>query len=266
LRRFDKAIFHHVGFLISNVARGFWRGLTGGRFIRVPISGPASRYAQRLTRLSSAFALLSDVASFVYGGSLKRREKTSGRLADVLSFLYLASATIKRFEDDNRPRDDERLMRYACDYCLHQAEKTIVVVLHNLPKFIGWLIGGILFPAGRRHHPPYDRLGHEVAELLLAPSTTRDSLTAGIFVPTGETDKLGRIEAALTAVIAAEALEKKLHKFVEAHPLLHGDLDAQLSEVVRLGVLSAPDAELVRESARLRRSVVRVDDFKPSEI
>lgn len=260
-KRFDRAIFGHVGYVISNLARAAWMGLTGGRFVSVPLRGPARSYAQHLTRISSAFAVLSDVAMFTYGGSLKRREKISGRLADVLSYLYLATAAIKRFEDDLRPAEDEPLLRYACEHCLHQAEKTLVVVIKNLPTLTRWIVGGLLFPAGRYLTPPHDRLGHDAATLLLGPSGTRDRLTAGIYVPKGEGDQLGRIEAALVAVIAAEPLEKKLHTFVAEHPLLHGDLDAQVREAVRAGVLTGAEGESVREAGRLRRAVIRVDDF-----
>jgi acyl-CoA dehydrogenase len=263
-QRFDRAFFAHVGYVISNVARSLWIGLTAAHLVRVPVTGPAHRYAQQLTRLSSAFAVVSDFAMLAFGGALKRKEKISGRLADVLSDLYLASAAIKRFEDDGRPHEDEPLLRYACEYCLHKAEKTLVVVLKNFPPFLGRLLGAMLFPIGRHFAPPHDRLGHEVAALLLAPSAARDRLTAGIFVPTGEADQFGRIEIALTAVIAAEALEKKLQGFIEEHPLLHGDLEAQLREAQRSGVLSATETETVREAARLRRAVIRVDDFAPA--
>jgi acyl-CoA dehydrogenase len=266
LRRFDKALFGHIGFVVTNLARTFWRGLTAGLFIRVPISGPASRYAQRLSRLSSAFALLSDASLFVYGGSLKRREKTSGRLADALSFLYLASATIKRFEDDNRPREDEKLLRYACEYCLYQVEQSILVVLKNYPVWVRLPLTGLIFPTGKRHNPPSDHLGHEIADLLLAPSAVRDRLTAGIYLPKNENEQMGRLDLALVAVIAAEASEKKLQKFVDGHPMLIGDLEAQLAEAMRVGVLSAAEAVSVRESNRLRRAVIRVDDFAPADI
>ncbi len=265
-RRFDSALFGHIGFIISNMARGLWMGLTAACCIRVPFDGPSRRYAKQLTRLSNAFALVSDAAMLVYGASLKRREKVSGRLADALSFLYLAGATIKRFEDDARPREDEALLRFGCEYCLHQAEKTLVVVLKNFPPLVRWLFGGLLFPLGRLQLPPLDRLGHDVAAVLLAPSATRDRLTAGIYIPKDEGEQLGRMEAALPVVIAAAPLEKKLHGFVENHPLLHGDLDAQLREAVRAGVLSALESDTVREAARLRRAVVRVDDFPPHAI
>ena len=115
----------------------------------VPFQGPTRRYARHITRLSTGLALVSDAAMLTLGGALKRREKLSGRFADVLSFLYLASAVLKRFEEQGRPQEDEPLLRWACAYCLHQAEKALVVILKNLPsRFFGWLLGGLVFPPG----------------------------------------------------------------------------------------------------------------------
>ena len=64
------------------------------------------RYYQHLTRFSSAFAFLADVSMLVLGGTLKRKEKLSARLGDILSLLYLASCTLKRYEDEGRKADD----------------------------------------------------------------------------------------------------------------------------------------------------------------
>jgi acyl-CoA dehydrogenase len=265
-KTFDNAVFGHVGFTISNALRALWMGLTGARLVPVPFAGPSRRYAQQLTRLSSAFALISDVALLTFGGALKRREKISGRFADVLSHLYLASAVLKRYEDDGRPSGDEALLRYACEYCLHQAEKSLVVILKNFPShFLDWLCGGLCFPAGRHFHPPSDRLGHAAAELLLAPSPTRDRLTAGIHVPQEESDASGRLERALVAVIEAEPHERKLRTVIDGNPLLHGDLEAQLTAAQRQGVLTKDEADKVREAQRLRSEVIRVDHFAPGD-
>ena len=262
LKTFDVAIFGHVGFTISNALRALWMGLTGARLVAVPFHGPARRYAQQLTRLSSAFAFISDVAMLSLGGALKRKEKLSGRFADVLSYLYLASAVIKRFEDDGRPDADAPLMRFACEYCLHQAEKSLVVILKNFPsRFLDWLCGGLCFPTGRHFHPPSDRLGHAVAELLLAPSPTRDRLSHGIFLTNDPNDVIGKLEDALPKVIAAEPLERALAKYVDAHPLLHGDFDRQIEAALRDRILSSEQAESVRAARQARLDVIRVDDF-----
>ena len=263
LKDFDRAIFGHVGFTISNAARALWLGLTDARLVRVPARGPARRYCQRLTRISAAFAFISDLAMLSLGGALKRKEKISGRFADVLSFMYLASTAIKRFADQGQQAADVPLLRWACDYCLNEAEKALVVILKNFPnRFLAWLMGGLAFPTGRRYPVPGDAMGHAVAKILLEPSEARDRLTAGIFITRDPNDVLGRLEDALPKVIAAEPLEKKLQTFVEAHPLLLGDIEAQLKKAVAANLLSATEAGVVRAAAAARRAVIAVDDFE----
>ena len=265
VKDFDSAIFGHIRYTISNVARAFWLGLTSARLTRPPVSGPARRYVQKLTRLSCAFALISDIAMLSLGGALKRKEKISGRFADALSYLYLASAVIKRFEDDERPEADIPLMRFACQYCLHEAEKTLVVILKNFPHpFLAWLLGGLVFPAGRRNHVPGDRLGHDCAQILLEHSAARDRLTRGIYLPKTTRDALGRLEDALPKVIAAELLERKLTRLVEEQPLLHGHFEAQVKVALAKHILSEPEAKQVRDAHAARRDVIAVDDF-PAE-
>src|SRR5690606_25775057 len=149
--------------------------------------------------------LISDLALFSLGGALRRREKISGRMADALSLFYLASAALKRFEDQDRPTADEPLLAWTCEDALYRLEQALVGVLRNLPaRGVAFLACALAFPSGARAKPPADALGHRAAALLLEPSAARDRLPAGIFVPDDPDSALGRIEAALPAVLAAE--------------------------------------------------------------
>jgi len=259
---FDEAMFGHLRYTLSNAARAFWLGVTDARLVRVPVDGPVRRYAQRLTRLSNAFALISDMAMLTLGGALKRKEKISGRFADVLSFMYLASAVIKRYEDDGRPVEDIPLLRFACDYCLHEAEKTLVVILKNFPnRFVAWLMGGLVFPSGRNYLVPSDAMDLGCAKLLMEPSPARERLTQGMYFSRTAHDAIGRLEDALPKVIAAETLERQLAKLVEARPLLLGDHEAQVQAALALKIFNAAEAKLVRAAYAARRAVIAVDDF-----
>lgn len=265
---FDEAVFGHIRFTLSNAARAFWLSLTGAHLVRTPVDGPARRYVQKLTRLSAAFAYISDIAMLTLGGALKRKEKISGRFADVLSFLYLASAVVKRFEDEGRQVEDIPLMRYACDYCLHEAEKTLAVILKNFPnRFFAWFMGGTVFPSGRRYSVPGDSMGQACAKLLLEPSPARDRLTSGMYISKTPAphDAIGRLEAALSKVIAAESHERRLAKLAEQHPRLHGNHEAQVEAALAANILSAPEAELVRAAYAARSAVIAVDDFPASQ-
>lgn len=263
LVNFDKAIFGHVGFTISNAIRSLVLAGTGGYFVRIPVSGRIRRYYQLLTRMSASFAFVSDVCMLVLGGSLKRKEKISGRLGDILSYLYLASATLKRFEDQGRPAEDLPLMRWVCHYCLNKIERSFSEIMTNFPvRPIAWLLRLVVFPIGRHFHEPTDRLGNDIARILLSPSVARDRLTRGVFVSDNPEDGMGRIETALPKVIAAEPVERKLRQAVK-----RGDIEGEsLTELLAAGhkakVINATEVKLVEVAMAARAVAVAVDDFE----
>ncbi len=261
LELFDRALFGHIGFMISNVARTLFLGMTGGRLVKVP-GGPARRYFQKATRLSAAFALTADAALMLLGGNLKRKEKLSGRLADILSNLYLLSAVLKQYEDRHRPRDEWPLVQWACEESLLTIQESFVALLRNFPNQpAGRLLRLLVFPLGRPFAGPSDRLGHRVAGILLEPSSARDRLTAGLFLPKSLTEPLGRLEDALPKVIAAEPVEKKLRDAVRAGKLKEQPDALLLEEGVRAGVVTSAEAEILRLALAARIEVIRVDDF-----
>ena len=111
LERFDRALWKHIGFAVSNTVRAPLLGLTHGRLGRPALGGSLQPYLGQLTRMSAAFTFLSDVAMATLGGTLKRREMLSGRMADALAWMYLGSATVKRFMDEGHPEEDEIFAR-----------------------------------------------------------------------------------------------------------------------------------------------------------
>src|SRR5690606_15947682 len=134
------------------------------------------------------------------GGDLKRKEKLSGRLGDILSQLYIASSVLKRFEDDGRPQADLPLARWVLEDCLHRIQEAFYGVFDNFPsRIVGALLRVLVFPWGRAYAPPSDRLGHAVARAVLEPSQARDRLTQGMFLQKTEDDPVGRLELAMQA-------------------------------------------------------------------
>jgi acyl-CoA dehydrogenase len=263
LEGFDRHLGLHLRFGLGNAARSLFHGLTGARFTRAP-GGPGRPYYQAVTRFAAAFALAADIALLTLGGGLKRREKLSGRMADVLSNLYLASAALKQFEDRGRPATDLPLLRWACEGCLFRIEESLAGLCRNLPnRPAAWLLRILVLPLGRAHPGPSDALGHEVAVVLLEPSPARDRLTAGIFLPMDGKEPLGRLEDALRKVIAAEPLERKLGQAVAAGRIPGGSDARMVADGLRSGLLSAAEGEVLFQAAEARREVIRVDDFPP---
>ncbi len=264
LRNFDQAFFGHLGFTLSNAARTVWLGLTGARFAGVPVVGITQRYYQQLTRLSSALAFTADIAMLMLGGGLKRKERLSARLGDVLSCLYLASTVLKRYEDDGRPADDAALVRWVCDDLLYRAQDALQEFLRNFPnRPVARLLGWCVFPWGRSFAIPCDRQGQLLARLLLEPSATRDRLTSGIFVPADPQQTMGRIEDALRKVIAAEPVEKTLSDAIKKGHVQGHDIEQQIQHALRAGVINASQVDTLRAAHAARRAVIQVDDFAP---
>jgi acyl-CoA dehydrogenase len=126
--------------------------------------------------------------------------------------------------------------------------------------FVGALLRLAIFPLGRCFAPPSDALGHRVASLLIAPSATRDRLSAGIHLPRAESDPLGRLEAALEAAIKAEAVEAKIRAAQKSGAIGEESEDpAQSAFAAKL--ISGEELSLLKRAAQLRDEVIRVDDF-----
>jgi acyl-CoA dehydrogenase len=262
VKLFDPAFFGHIAFVASNKARALWMGLTRAHFVSAPGGRETKRYYQQLTRFSSAFAFAADIAMFVLGGSLKRRERLSARLGDVLSQLYLASAVLKRFEDDGRPAEDLPLLHWSMQDALARAEAAFYGLFENLPgRMLPGLLRFVVFPWGRELKPPADRLGHDVCSAVLASGLARDRLTAGMFISREENDPVRILEAALIAVEKAEPVEHKLNAARKAGAFAASGREPDVETATTLGIITASEALLAEEARRLRRQAIMVDDF-----
>jgi acyl-CoA dehydrogenase len=266
---FDAALFGHLRFVIANFARTLVMGWTGSHFVAVPkdVAPETRRYYQQLTRFSAALAFLADVSMGTLGGALKRKEKLSARLGDILSLMYLCSATLKRFEMEGRQQDDAPLMHWAIWDAMFKAQNAFEGVISNFPnRIIAFALRRIVFPLGRPYVVPSDRLGQDVARLLIAPSATRDRLTAGIHVGTKEDDPIALIDRALTATVIAEPVEAKLRAAIR-EGRLDGSLppgagiEALADRALAAGIVSVEESRALITQRELMAKVIRVDDF-----
>jgi len=261
---FDDAFTSHIGHTISNGVRAFVHGVTSSRLGQVPRDGaPETRHYYRFcSRLAAAFAFLADVSMLAMGGALKRKEKISGRLGDVLSMLYLVSATLKHYEDQGRIREDLPLIRWAVRDAAYTAQEAIDAILSNFPvKSIATLLRWTIFPLGMSFRPPLDSRNHECAKIVLEPGAARDRLTAGIYVPKSESDPTGALEAAFLATIACEPVDEKLRKAVKKGTIVPQPGIDLGSLGIQNKIITAEELALWQRKETLRRNVIKVDDF-----
>lgn len=267
LRAFDRALFGHIGFGISNAVRAFTLGITGSAIGDTAGDAYTRRYYRKLNRYSAALALCADVFMGVLGGKLKFKEKLSARLGDVLSYLYIASAMLKRYEDTGRPEADRPLLAWAFHECVWRMQMALDGAIRNFPvKPVGWLLRVLVFPLGRREVPPSDRLGRRVAAIITAPGEARDRLTEWAYLTPTANNTVGRMNALLPDVIAAEPVERKFLKAQKSGQFVSHEYNQQLQEAVKAGVITDGEAALLRRVRDGTFEFISVDDFDPKEL
>ncbi len=194
-------------------------------------------------------------------------ERISGRLADVLSFLYLGSCALKHFEDQGLPADDLPLVHWACQHSLYRAQQALLATFRLLPaRLPAFMLRSLLFPLGKPCAPPRDRLVGQLAQLLLSDNPSRERLTAGIYVNDRPDDPTGRIESAFQALLKAAPLEVKLRAAQKQGLLPKGGIAELLESALEAHIISASEAELILQSEQARLMAIRVDDFSAEEL
>jgi acyl-CoA dehydrogenase len=263
-REFDDAFTSHIGHVLRNGVRTLVYGLTRASFAPVPANAAPEmkHYYRHVSRLSAAFAFLADMSMLAMGGALKRKEKISGRLGDVLSMLYLVSATLKRYEDQGRIREDLPLVRWAVRDALYRAQHAIDGILSNFPvKALATLLRWTIFPLGATFRPSLDSRNRECAKIALEPGAARDRLTAGMYVPKDESDITGKLEAAFAAAIACEPIDEKIRKAVKKGKMAPRP-GVELGFIAReAGLISQEEYSQWSRKEALRKAVIKVDDF-----
>lgn len=264
LRTFDEALTGHIVFTFRNAFHSLIYGFSERLVKDIPqnVTHETVNYYRQLTRFSAAFALLTDVAMLKLGGALKRRERLSARLGDILSMMYLCSATLKRFEDDGRPAADLPLLHWSVQDALYRTQQAFHEFLLNFPvsRITRGLLRFIIFPRGMRCLPPADSLSHEVARLILTPGEVRDRLTAGIYLPEQDNEPLALLKKALACTIDCEPVEARLRQAVKDKAITAHEHE-QINQALAQGIITSKEAASLEQMKTLRRRVIMVDDF-----
>lgn len=266
LQKFDQAFWGHVGFVFANFIKSIVFIFTDARMTRAP-NGVTRRYYQLIHRYSSNLAFLADFSMIMLGGELKRKEKLSARLGDLLSNLYLASAVLKRFHQDGEPVGDLPLVEWSCQQLFHECALAIQGVIANFPSWRAKIVLKlVLQPFGVQRHKPSDKLGQQLARLLTEPNQTRNRLTRLAFREASENCPLGKVEEAFLKICAVELLEKKVARAVKADKLQALTLLEQIDEAVLCAVLNKEEAQCLRDAELARQQVIAVDDFSNNDL
>ena len=268
VEEFDRALFGHIGFTISNAVRSFIMALTHARFTRAPVQGATSRYYQHVVRFSASFAFAVDVAMLSLGGYLKKKEGLSARLGDVLSCMYLASMVLKHHENQGRQQQDLAIVEWACRSLLYHAQEQLHGFLRNFPnRALAGVMRALIFPRGLTYSAPGDRLARTVAALVTAPTEARERFGQFIYRTLEPRNPLGLLQEALLLAVQLEPLEKRIRvEGVKSGKVSALEQPGRIQQALAAGILSETEAAALRDYDRKVMDLINVDDFDPHEL
>ena len=265
-RAFDKALTGHLVFTVSNIVRSLVFGLTKARFVKTPHTSLAYYYRQ-LTRMSSALAMTADFTMLILGGNLKRKERLSARLGDILSALYLSSAVLKYHADENSPADDLSHVQWVLETCLAKAQTAFDEFFANFPRrWLATLLHRIIFPVGRAYRGPSDQLAQAMVKDMLHNQTLRQRLTHLCYIGTVD-EPVGRVEQALQALIKAKPALDALKIAMREHRISrHQSLAESIVWAQESGELSEAHIDVLQIYDKVRMDALLVDEFASNTI
>jgi len=261
LDQFDEVFSKHIERVVCNKLRAFGAGLTRGWIAKGCATGMIRKHSRTVEHFSAAFAYLTDITLFYLGGALKRKEMLSGRFADVLSNLYLATSVMKAYKDNGESEKDRPLSDWACQYSLYHAQEAMYEITRNYPnKIIGKILWFTVFPTGRYVHLPQDDLSQRVSDILQTPGAVRDYLTQDIFISKDENDVVAKLEKTFELMVETSELRKKLRKSDDQKT----PMESYKQWIERLksdNVISIEEFNKLDLVRQLVGDVIRVDDF-----
>jgi acyl-CoA dehydrogenase len=266
LNSFDKSLMGHIGFTISNLVRTKWLALTGARFTKVPFNDETADYYRNAARFSAALAFMSDICMAVFGGSLKRKERISARLGDLLSYLYLVSATLKRYNDEGRQIEDLPFVQWSCQEHLYLCQRALADLINNMPFApLRFALKLMLFPFGRPVRKPTDKLEQKIAHLLQTLNNARNRLAAHIYTTDEPLNLIGKQEQTLKDILDIEPLFDKICR-AKGQKIPFMQLDKVAADALEAGIISKDEADKLTAVEAKRLDVINVDDFDPADL
>lgn len=269
LKAFDRAFWGHIGHIVRNLSRAVVLSLTRGALAPSPVGGSTARYYRKVAWASATFAIMADIAMGALGGSLKLKEKLTGRFADVLSWMYIGTAILRRYEAEGRRKEDLPFVHFTMTHALYEIQKAFDGIFGNLPvPGLTWLFAGPLRMwsnlnalAGEVN----DKHTHKIASLILSDSEQRLRHTEGIYVPDNDVEQLGLLEEAFRVVKRAEGIDRKVRAAVKAKTLEKAKGRALYDAALEKNVIAADEHAILLRAEELRTAAVQVDDFSQEE-
>jgi len=264
VERFDYLFFSHIGFTLRNLVRMVLLSISRGHLHFTTRRQFTGRFEKKLVWSSANFAFMTDVVMGLYGGGFKKKEMLSARFGDILSWMYLLSATLRRFEAEGEKESDRVYIEFIGHYALNEIQNAFDAIYANIGSgAVNMLFKYTLRPLFRLNPLaalPKDSLYVKLADKLTNEPESRNTLTEGIYLPDDRKEQLAAIDSCFALVLVAKTIRQKIKKAVHAKTLQKTpDLFKDAHEK---GVVTTEEYDLLVEAQKMGEAVVQVDTYK----
>jgi acyl-CoA dehydrogenase len=255
-----------LGHFFANIGRSLVRMLARGLTFGSPVPGDTATFYRRLGWASARFAMLTDLAMFFIGGKLKTRGKLTGRYADALAWQFVAFSALRRFEAEGRKAEDLPLVQYACEYSLRRIQEAFEGIYANFDApLVGlWMrtVGSWILRLNPLARPMSDALSHKAALTIGRYNEQYKRLVDGVFLAPESYPGVGRLMKAFRLVTEAHPPAERVILAQRAKKLARHLLPAEVAdEAVSAGIITALDAQMLRQTLAARLEAIEVDVF-----
>jgi acyl-CoA dehydrogenase len=269
VKAFDRAFWGHVGHIVRNKCRAIVLSFSRGYFASRGYGKGTGRHFQKLAWASATFAITADLAMGLLGGSLKFREKITGRFADILSCMYIATAVLRRFEAEGYKREDLPFVHYSMDILFSNIQSAFDGIYANfdVPVF-GWFfreVVGAWASLNTIGRTPRDKHGHKIVTSLLNNPELRERLTEGVYVPESKDAQIRFLDLTYKTVLEAESIEKKVRQAIKDKRLPKKKGKELYELALQNGILTKEDFQTIKQAEEMRYQAIQVDDFSEAE-
>jgi acyl-CoA dehydrogenase len=183
--------------------------------------------------------------------------------------MILGVSALRRFEAEGRRKEDLPMLHYALTHALHQVQEAYVGIYRNFGGVVGWFLrvfGGFWLRSNPLAHAPTDGQSRRAALCIQSNNEQFQRLAYAVFLPIDDSRALGRLLKAFALVSAAHPAAEKIIRAQKARKLPRGYLPADIAdEAVKNGIITAADAEMLKQALKSRLEAIEVDEFKPEQ-
>jgi acyl-CoA dehydrogenase len=218
--------------------------------------------SKKISKLSKNLSYVSDMSLLVLGGKLKQKEYLSARLGDVLSYLYMALAVMKYYEE-NPTKSDLVHAKWSLNYLFNETGKAFDEFFDNFPnKIISSKMKLVTFTFGTK----MKRMSHDDARAIIdimhgSDLKFRDRLSEMCRIDAKD-HPMQNVEDAFKATLDTLDLEKVIKSKMKEGLIEKNTLEEMSIKALEIEVITKKEHDLLIHAKALRDDAISVSHIK----